>query len=130
MREFQKRRKLKERLYSIPVLLVLLVLLFVALNGAWNMYGKYASNSAELSRMRAEAADMRERREELTGKLRYLETDKGVEEEIRNKYNVVKEGEEVVVIVDDRASTSPESRSEKGGFFANIWSSITGIFGD
>lgn len=132
MREFQKKHKFKRRLYSLPVLLVLLLLLFAVFNGAYNMYDKYSRNSAELDQALEEAERMRERKEELTEELAYLETRKGVEEEIRNKYDVVKEGEKVVVIIDDEGGEGVEeasaSKAGGSGFWSRIWQSITSIF--
>ena len=46
-------------------------------------------------------ADYRERAAALESKVAYMESERGIEEEIRNRYDATKEGERVVVIMGD-----------------------------
>jgi len=67
--------------------------------------------------------ELRLRTEELNDKIDRLNTTAGVEEEIRLKFNVVKEEENMVVIVEDDSSGSATT-SPKLGF----WQKILNIF--
>jgi len=49
-----------------------------------------------------------ERDGELTALIDTLHTDEGIEESIRDKFSLVKEGEKSIVIVDDPATVSPD----------------------
>lgn len=66
-----------------------------------------------------ELADLQNYEAELQKKIQSLSTDAGVESEIRERYRVVKPGEQLVVIVDND-ETSDASGSQKRGFWQNV----------
>ncbi len=62
---------------------------------------------------------MEQRKNELEANLDRLQTEAGVEEELRNKFQVKREGEDYIVIIDNGASEkkpAPESPKEKTAF--------------
>lgn len=46
-----------------------------------------------------------------------LQTVVGIDEEIRKNFNVVKEGEKVITIVDDKSATTTTASSTEVGFW-------------
>ena len=62
------------------------------------------------------------REKELEGDVAHLETSKGVEGEIRERFTVVQEGEHVAVIVDERG-TATNTNSELP-WYKKFWSAI------
>jgi hypothetical protein len=65
-------------------------------------------------------ARKRTRQTELSARIAKLSTDEGIEESIRDKYQVAKVGESIVTIVDQQPSTIPPySTTEKHGFW--VW---------
>jgi len=68
--------------------------------------------------------DLKQRESSLTSDISKLETDEGKEEIIRDKYQVAKEGEKMVVIVDDSNNTQPKEEEVSHGF----WNWLKKIF--
>lgn len=88
---------------------VLLLILAIAMRGVWGVYKK-SQESREL-KIEAEATlnDLQTREKELRADIANLKSDRGVEAELRERYDLAKEGESVVVIVDPPAPT-PEPK--------------------
>jgi hypothetical protein len=66
--------------------------------------------------------DLRERDEELSQKMEKLKTPEGVEEEIRTKFGVAKENENVVIIVNE------DSNAKASTTKTSLWQKIKNIF--
>ncbi len=120
MTMLSKQKNRKNILYTIPVLLVFFVLLFFIGKAAWNTYGKMTQSSERRQQAEAELAELESRYDALSEKVEYLETEKGIEEEIRTKFNVAKEGEKVFVIVGEDEGAGDEVKVERG-IFGRIW---------
>ena len=120
MRNFQQKNKWKDFLQSKPVLYLFgfFVVIFI-----WNMFGfiKKANDTANNRRIAEEKiANLKKEKDKLTLDIDKLKTDKGVEESIREKFGLVKEGEGVIVVVDDKNAKNNTENNESKGFFANI----------
>jgi cell division protein FtsB len=74
-------------------------------------------------RIQAEAQlkDLQAREAALNARITALETDRGQEEALRDQYQVGKEGEAVVTIVDKPASSSPMYQSEHRSWWQRIF---------
>lgn len=106
MREFQGQRRRRQIMYSLPVR-VLLALLIILLSGSiYRLYEKQRLVSAERRSFLKEVERLRARQTELAQEVAKLGTERGVEEEIRENFNVVKPGEKVITFVIDEAATS------------------------
>jgi len=101
-REGQKWKK-------IAIFLVLLLLFGLLLNSVSKVYKKKQEAERTLVRMEEQAAELKQRNEFLKKTLNKLNTEEGVEFEIRKKLNVAEVGESVAIIVDEEPSVSPES---------------------
>ncbi len=124
MREFHEKRRLRRIVYSRLSLVILVVFIGIALKGAWGMYQKY--HETVLNRRDAErhVADVSTREEFLQSEIERLKSGGGLDQEIREKFNVKKEGEEVVVIVDDKNSETEMSRAS----VASLWLWFKNLF--
>ena len=71
------------------------------------MYSKESLSRERLIAAQKEQEDFKIRHASLSQAVSFLETDEGVESELRKKYRVVKPGEEVVLIVDDTPRNTP-----------------------
>lgn len=109
MATFQQRKDPLRLMWRRILAVVLLVLIAIALRGVWGVYKK-AQDSREL-KVEAEAtlSDLKSREKELRADIANLKSDRGVEAELRERYDLAKEGESVVVIVDPPAPP-PEPR--------------------
>lgn len=113
MKDFKRKKLVKNVLFSYTTLLVLA--LFIVLMGK-SVFERFTVER-EMSIRRADAErelkELKQRAAALESQVEYLEDDRGMEAEIRSRFDVVKEGEQVVVILDDEkkedaTETKPE----------------------
>lgn len=103
MSEFN--RKKTNNLWHSP--LVLMVLFAVVVLFLYNIVGlveKERETAKKKELILNQIETLRVREESLTSDIERLKTEEGIEETIRDKYQVVKEGEKMVVIVDQEKS--------------------------
>jgi cell division protein FtsB len=101
MMEFQEKRRLKRFLYSRITLICLLIIIFFLLIKVWDVYKKQALTRDYLAKTAASLESLQAREKMLSSEIERLNTEEGTEEEIREKYGLVKPGEEVIVVVDE-----------------------------
>lgn len=126
MRRIEKR-KIRRIVYSWPVVLVLLGILVLFAMSTWDVFMKYQKSTANVTRLEEDYTTLVEREKKLQERIEYLQSEQGIEEEIRDKFNVAKEGEQVIVIVDPEVAEDEEN-AEPEGFWDKVWGSITGLF--
>lgn len=123
----REKKKIHQIVYSRPMLVLLVVLLVVTLNSTWKMYEKASLAREQKNRLEKELEDLKSRELELEAKIANLKTERGLEEEIRGRFSVAKNGESVVVVVDPSSGegTSTKDESVIGG----LWHKFLGLFG-
>lgn len=89
---------MRRTLYAKPTIFVLAVVLFFAVHAAWGMYEKSREASQKRDKATAELVELKQREKSLTEDVARLSTDRGVEDEIRNRFMVAKDGEKVMII--------------------------------
>ena len=112
MRKFerkQKTTKIKDIVFSVPFVVILGVVCALSINATWDVYKKVRDTEKNVAAVAETYDELKIRELELTGKIDSLETPLGVETEIREKFGLVKEGEEMIVIVDP-----PKEEKEDG----------------
>ncbi|HBD25094.1 MAG: hypothetical protein A2566_02335 [Candidatus Zambryskibacteria bacterium RIFOXYD1_FULL_40_13] len=112
MLDFQQKRKISKIAYSRVTLVILLVLILVMIRSTWIVYQKKRTSEEMKNISEQNVEVLRSRNDELKALINRLETQPGIEEEIRLKFNVVKGEENMVVVVEDErgvvGTTSPE----------------------
>ncbi len=127
MREFQHKRKVKKILYSWPVCLLLLVVVVLLIKPVWNVYWKKVESEKNIETVNQELVALKDREVQLSSQMNALNSDTGTEQEIRSKFNVAKEGEKMVIMVDqDKPEAMPVLKNQ--GFFQTIWNSFVKFF--
>ena len=124
MREFEHKRKVRRILSSPLVLLPLAVLLVFLVRGTWNIYVKNRDGIAELRLAQERLARIEERQSTLSAGIEKLNTESGIEGEIRDRFQIAKEGEEVIVIVDAESEQKQLPMSQES-FLQKIWNFFT-----
>ena len=119
---------LQRVVYSKFSILVLLALFILASKAAFHVQEKYRDVDKKKERARRELTRLEERQEALAVEIERLGTRAGVEEEIREKFGLAKEGEKLVVIIDDEDDEKVEPVPELS-FFDKIKNKISGFFG-
>ena len=100
--DIRQKARFRKAMYAKPTIIALLVLFAFILNGTWGMYQK--SKTANENREKAEALvdELSSREKEVTEDVVGLSTKRGIEEEIRARFMVAKEGEKVIIIADPK----------------------------
>ena len=125
MREFQERNKAKKRLYSKTVLVVLFLLLILVARGAVSVFYKERESHIEMDRAQVQKNELTQRYTFIKDRADQLQNEAGIEAEIRSKFDVIKEGEGVIVIVDREL---PVVEEDKRGVLKKFWDSVVGVF--
>jgi len=115
LRDFQERKRLDRTFFSYPVLGILTFLAFAALFGAANAWYKKHVLDNEIAALEEKIADTESIKKLYEIKLENLDTAEGRDREARERFNLKKPGEGVVLFVDDFPSL--RRRSGVAGFF-------------
>ena len=91
-------------LYRRLAALVLVVVLLFALSSAWGVYGKEKDSRLLRKQAERELAQLSAQEKHLASEISKLETLRGKEEVFREQYEVGREGEHLIVIVEPKTS--------------------------
>jgi cell division protein FtsB len=124
MREFQQRRRVRDLIYSRFALGALFVLAVIFARGTWGIYSKYSDARLERAHADEELSDLKARKSTLEREVASLHTDYGLEEKLREKFQVARPGEKMVVIVQD-PSGAGDGTGTGESFFQKIFDFFT-----
>jgi cell division protein FtsB len=105
MFDFQQKRKLKVFLHSELVWGVLGILTVFVLASAFDRYQIAKDMEERRVYLEIEAAQLEERKQALKAEVDYLSNERGIEAEMRRQFDVARDGEQVVIIVEEEPST-------------------------
>lgn len=123
MRDFQQRGTLRRIAESKPALAVLAgIMIFSMWNLAvfWRKMNETEKNR-ELAAERATALE--ESKKHLEAQVGKLQTERGVEEVLREDFGLTREGEGVIIVVEDESEKKGLEDENKG-----FWGWVRGIF--
>ena len=120
MLDISQKRKIRSVMYHKATLATLCLLVLLFAHSTWVVFQKKRA-SEELKNGSLQAvAILLARDTELKSRIDRLETEPGIEEEIRSKFTVAKNGENMVVVVED-APTAMSTTTPDSGFLQKIW---------
>ena len=125
MFDFYERRKIRQWLYSWPSFVILLAVSVFLAHGVWGVYQQERITRINKNQRSAYLEELKGRKTALEEEMARLNTDRGVEEEIRQKFEVAKEGEKELVIVDPPDRSSGAGDQTKEGLWNRILSAVT-----
>ena len=96
--DFRKKRQLKRTLYSTGAVAILGMIVFFLGYATWDVYQKAKMTDEKRQEVLRELNRLKEQEATLQGQLKRLQTNRGIEEEVRAKFNVEKGGKKVVTI--------------------------------
>jgi cell division protein FtsB len=123
MLEFQEKRKLRSFLYSKTTLAILIIFIVLAANAVWGVYKKQSLTKENLAQTAATFDGLQAREKMLSSEIEKLKTETGKEEEIREKYGLVKPGEEVIIVVNEGDDNLDQDLAQN-----NFWQKIKDWF--
>lgn len=122
MLDFKKRQKVRRRIYSRYTIALLVIILLFLLHGTWGIFKKMQASKVKLEAAVETRQNLESRHSAIETQIRHLDTETGLEEEIRTKYNLAKEGEHVIVLVDTEADNDNAAAAVESGFWSKIFS--------
>ncbi len=108
-RIFQGNKAERQTIYDRLILLVLFILLLIMARAVWRLWQKNDMAQKNLLVSAEHLRQLEERKEALDLKMTKLKTSRGVEEEIRVNFSVVKPGEKVINLVEPDKPTTTAS---------------------
>lgn len=123
MRNFQEKKGFKRFLQTKPVLMLLFMVVIVFTWNVINLLGKLQETAKNKKNQEEEIYNLQKRKEKLSSDIDKINTEKGKEEIIRENFGLVKEGENVIVIVEDKNKTEVLPKNNKG-----IWYFLKNLF--
>ncbi len=121
MREFSEKRRQKSLFYSYPVMIVFFVILVILLKANILMYMKVRASAERREQIELQLKELNDRKQNLESEVARLNSKIGVEDELRNRFNLMKENEEMIIILEDEKADLDETlvKNEKT-FFQKI----------
>lgn len=119
MLDFQQKRKARSFMYNKVTLGLLFVVVVLLAHSTWGVWNKKSESERLKNISMARVLELRDRESDLKSKIQRLETDQGLEEEIRAKFSVAKENESMVLVVLEE-STTTATTTPKAGFWGSI----------
>lgn len=121
MREFQEKRQFREFFASRSVVLVLFLVIIGAGLASFRALVRGWEVREERQAVEQRLQELTKQKEAVSSEVEDFESGRGVEHEAREKLNLRKAGEEVVIIMEDTSTTPPvEDTSLKGKFFSRL----------
>lgn len=108
MFDFHEKRKMRTVLYSRPVVFVIMLVTVLLSFSAYNRYSVAKDMEQKLDAKKQELRELEERARHIESKVEYLADERGVEEELRNRFDAIREGEQVVILLDDTGDGKKE----------------------
>lgn len=102
MFDFHEKRKIQRYVYSRPVIGLIFIL---AIMLSFSVYDRYVVSREMREKLEAKYQELEElemRAQALESKVQYLGDERGIEEELRSRFDVAKEGEQVVILLDSK----------------------------
>ncbi len=122
MKNFQQKGRWKNIMQSKPILFLLGVIIVIF---AWNVLGflnKMRETEKNKEMVEAKVSLLKKQMENLSLEIESLKTDEGKEKFFRENLGLVKEGEDLIVVVEDKnAPIIPEENSGFWSFLKNIF---------
>jgi cell division protein FtsB len=120
MLEFQEKRKLKRMLYCKTTFFFLFIVIVLFFSAVWGVYKKQDLTKNNLNITASSLEGLRTREKMLSAEIERLKTESGREEEIREKYGLVKPGEEVIIVIEQASDTKNIMVSDSDSFWQKV----------
>ena len=118
MLDFKQKSRVRRALYAKPTIIALVVVFAFMANGAWGMYQKSKISTLNKNDAEEQLAALQSRERSLSQDIVNLSTERGMDEKIRERFMVAKEGENVMIISnakEEKVHTVTVTDDKEGG---------------
>jgi len=120
--QFGKHNNYKEFIYSKPSVFILGVLVILLCMSVFERLTVERDMSNRRTVSEKELLRLQERKIELKERVKHLEGERGIEEEIRKNFDVAQEGEKVIILVGDKEKKdSPITKNITKSAWYKFW---------
>ena len=126
MREFQDKERRRRKLYSKASLIILILVIVFVAKGTWSVYLKAKESKRNSELTQKELDTLQVRHDFLQTEINELNTPEGKEKEIRQDFQVSKDGEQIAVIIESTSTVN--TQVEEQSSMQKIWNSFLHIF--
>jgi len=116
MRNFQKKGVLNQIIQSKFFLIFLGIMVLIFIYSTFSFMNKMEETKKNRQIVEDRIIELEKSKEKLNSEISKLKTDKGVEESIREKFGLAEEGENMIIVVDDK--DKEEEKKDSTGFFS------------
>lgn len=106
MLQFYQQQSWRGLLRSPLALILLIILCLFMARVVYDRYSIASEMAAREAQSKAELQALEERQAKLKEKVEYLSNDRGIEAEMRRNFDVARDGEQVVIILDKKTEES------------------------
>ena len=124
MLDIHQKRKIRGVMYHRFTLLAIFLVFLIVLHSTWSVYEKKRESESLMNASKNHVAELLDRDKELRNKIQRLDTEIGIEEEIRSKFSVTKEDETMVIVVPEEENKVTQTDNTE-----SIWQKIKKLFG-
>ena len=121
---YKRARTVKRILYAPITILALVIFSIFLVRAAFRAYQSERTSTIELQNLEQSKSELSTRETFIIKEIDRLQSSRGLEEELRNKYPVAKQGEHVVIIVEPKGGNGNSTSTSSGSF----WSTIINFF--
>jgi len=124
MREFKKKYSRRQELVrffiGLGAVAIMLALTISSVRAAWSMYGKFSEASAGDAAANLNLEQLKVQEAHVSATVAQLQTQRGVEAQIRENYGLALPGEGEIDLVQSSTSTVA-STTPPAGFWTRLW---------
>ena len=122
MLDFHEKRRFKRLLYSKVTLVILGFIVIWLAFAVWSMYKKERDTRLRRIEQKEVLNELEGREESLREEIERLSTERGIEQEVRSKFEGGKDGEEMIIIVDNPEDEGFSNKEIKKTFWQKVFS--------
>lgn len=105
---------MQSKLFLIFLGIVILAFLY----SMFSFVGRMEETSKNRKIVEDKIAELEKSKEKLNSDIAKLKTEQGIEENIREKFGLAKEGENMILVVDDKNTSQAGQNENSSGFFS------------
>jgi cell division protein FtsB len=120
MRSFQKGGRLKHIMQSKLFLIFLGIVILAFFFNMFSFVNKMEETAKNRKIVEDKITELEKSKEQFNSDIGKLKTEAGVEENIRNKFGLAKDGENMILITDDKSQIETPQKSNLESFWSTI----------
>ena len=118
MKNFQEKRKFRQIMQSRPILIILAIMVLVFAWSVLGLVGRMQETVKNKKVAEQKLQELQKEKENLLSDINKLNTNEGLEASIREKWDYGKDGEGMVMVVDDKNAQQTDAENKSSGFLS------------